>query len=100
MNELPACYFPTNVEKTYDRSIRKFIEAYQGKRWFPPDMTFMTFLQQGCMELSFKFPRRLVFIADPAKFIIRPQYHTWANYGAYVYQPRFCELSYWSLSQA
>jgi hypothetical protein len=23
--ELPACYFPPNVEKTYDRSIRKFI---------------------------------------------------------------------------
>jgi len=26
MNELPACYFPDDVEKTYDRSIRKFIE--------------------------------------------------------------------------
>ncbi|MBF0495227.1 MAG: cytosolic protein [Deltaproteobacteria bacterium] len=24
--ELPACYFPDEVEKTYDRSIRKFIE--------------------------------------------------------------------------
>jgi len=26
MGELPACYFPDDVEKTYDRSIRKFIE--------------------------------------------------------------------------
>ena len=24
--ELPACYFPDDVEKTYDRSIEKFIE--------------------------------------------------------------------------
>jgi len=24
--ELPACYFPSNIEKTYDRSIKKFIE--------------------------------------------------------------------------
>lgn len=25
-NELPACYFPPEVEKTYNRSIKKFIE--------------------------------------------------------------------------
>lgn len=25
MNELPACFFPDKVEKTYDRSFRKFI---------------------------------------------------------------------------
>ncbi len=25
-NELPACFFPPAVEKTYDRSVRKFIE--------------------------------------------------------------------------
>ncbi|MFP4465545.1 MAG: DUF6485 family protein [Candidatus Goldiibacteriota bacterium] len=25
--ELPACFFPDNVEKTYDRSIKKFIEC-------------------------------------------------------------------------
>ncbi len=24
--ELPACYFPDNVEKTYDRSISRFIQ--------------------------------------------------------------------------
>lgn len=23
-NELPACYFPKNIERTYDRSIRRF----------------------------------------------------------------------------
>ena len=23
--ELPACYFPPDVEKTYDRSIKKFV---------------------------------------------------------------------------
>jgi len=28
MNELPACCFPDDVEKTYDRSFRKFIEVY------------------------------------------------------------------------
>ncbi len=28
MNELPACCFPPEVEKTYDRSFRKFIEVY------------------------------------------------------------------------
>lgn len=27
--ELPACYFPADVEKTYDRSIEKFIEIYK-----------------------------------------------------------------------
>lgn len=26
MNELPACYFSDEVEKTYDRSIRRFIK--------------------------------------------------------------------------
>ncbi|MGD8566132.1 MAG: DUF6485 family protein [Candidatus Bathyarchaeota archaeon] len=26
-NELPACYFPKEVEKTYDRSIRRFIST-------------------------------------------------------------------------
>ncbi len=26
MNELPACYFPDNAEKTYDRSIRHFLK--------------------------------------------------------------------------
>lgn len=25
-NELPACCFPNNIEKTYDRSFKKFIE--------------------------------------------------------------------------
>ncbi|MGM0440168.1 MAG: DUF6485 family protein [Chlamydiota bacterium] len=28
-NQLPACFFPDDVEKTYDRSIEKFIEVYQ-----------------------------------------------------------------------
>jgi hypothetical protein len=27
--ELPACYFPADVERTYDRSIEKFIEVYR-----------------------------------------------------------------------
>jgi len=26
--ELPACVFPDDVEKTYDRSYRKFIQIY------------------------------------------------------------------------
>jgi len=26
--ELPACCFPKDVEKTYDRSFKKFIEVY------------------------------------------------------------------------
>ncbi len=26
MNELPACYFPDNIERSYDRSIRRFVE--------------------------------------------------------------------------
>ena len=25
--ELPACYFPASVEKTYDRSISRFIQS-------------------------------------------------------------------------
>lgn len=29
--ELPACYFSADVEKTYDRSIEKFIETYKRK---------------------------------------------------------------------
>jgi hypothetical protein len=32
MGELPACYFPDDVEKTYDRSIRKFIEISRAGR--------------------------------------------------------------------
>lgn len=27
--ELPACYFPDSVEKTYDRTIENFIRVYQ-----------------------------------------------------------------------
>lgn len=27
-NELPACLFPDDVEKTYDRSLRRFIQVY------------------------------------------------------------------------
>ncbi|MCJ2533622.1 MAG: DUF6485 family protein [Candidatus Thermoplasmatota archaeon] len=30
-DELPACYFPDNVERTYDRSIENFIRVYQPK---------------------------------------------------------------------
>jgi hypothetical protein len=26
--ELPACFFPADVERTYDRSIERFIEVY------------------------------------------------------------------------
>ncbi|HRZ95789.1 MAG TPA: DUF6485 family protein [Candidatus Moranbacteria bacterium] len=25
-NQLPACYFPADAEKTYDRSVEKFLE--------------------------------------------------------------------------
>jgi hypothetical protein len=31
--ELPACYFPENVERTCDRSIERFIEIYKSKRF-------------------------------------------------------------------
>ena len=33
--ELPGCLFPKDVEKTYDRSVEKFISTYQerGKWW-------------------------------------------------------------------
>ena len=27
LGELPACLFPADVEKTFDRSVRKFIET-------------------------------------------------------------------------
>jgi hypothetical protein len=29
MGELPACFFPDDVEKTYDRSIENFLRIYQ-----------------------------------------------------------------------
>lgn len=29
MGELPACYFPDDIEKTYDRSIENFLRIYQ-----------------------------------------------------------------------
>lgn len=32
MNELPACYFPNDAEKTYNRSIEYFIELYKKGR--------------------------------------------------------------------
>lgn len=28
-DELPACFFPSDVEKTYDRSRERFISAFQ-----------------------------------------------------------------------
>jgi len=31
MKELPACLFPDDAERTYDRSIRKFIEIYKDR---------------------------------------------------------------------
>jgi len=31
MDELPACFFPDDVEKTYDRSLRRFIEVYKDR---------------------------------------------------------------------
>ncbi len=29
MNQLPACAFPDDVEKTYDRSFRRFAQIYK-----------------------------------------------------------------------
>ncbi len=31
-NEIPACLFSKEAEKTYDRSIKKFIEDHQNER--------------------------------------------------------------------
>ena len=33
--EFPACFFPNDIEKTYDRSIERFIKVYRerGKWW-------------------------------------------------------------------
>jgi hypothetical protein len=31
MKEMPACFFPDDVERTYDRSLRRFIEIYKNK---------------------------------------------------------------------
>jgi hypothetical protein len=29
MNEVPACFFPDNVERSYNRSVTNFISTYQ-----------------------------------------------------------------------
>ena len=29
MGELPACFFPDSVERTYDRSIKRFVSLYK-----------------------------------------------------------------------
>ena len=29
--ELPACLFPPEVERTYDRSIKRFVKVYQSR---------------------------------------------------------------------
>jgi len=35
MGELPACFFPDDIERTYDRSVEKFIKTYQERgRWW------------------------------------------------------------------
>ena len=31
LNELPACLFPASVERTYDRSLRRFISLHKDK---------------------------------------------------------------------
>jgi hypothetical protein len=28
MNQLPACYFPDDVERTWDRSIKRFVKLH------------------------------------------------------------------------
>jgi len=30
-NELPACFFPDAVEKTYDRSVRRFVQLHKDR---------------------------------------------------------------------
>lgn len=30
--ELPACFFPNDVEKTYDRSVGRFVDIFQKRR--------------------------------------------------------------------
>ena len=30
-HELPACFFPDDIERTYNRSIERFIKVYQQK---------------------------------------------------------------------
>lgn len=32
MRELPACYFPNEVEKTYDRSFERFAQLVNSKK--------------------------------------------------------------------
>ncbi|MBN1700238.1 MAG: hypothetical protein JW881_22190 [Spirochaetales bacterium] len=29
MNEVPACFFPSDVERSYDRSVETFIRTYR-----------------------------------------------------------------------
>ena len=31
MGELPACFFPDDVERTYDRSIERFVAMHSGR---------------------------------------------------------------------
>lgn len=31
MGELPACLFPPEIERTYDRSLKTFLEHYRGR---------------------------------------------------------------------
>ncbi len=32
LNQLPACYFPQDIEKTYDRSVGKFLSVHLPKK--------------------------------------------------------------------
>ena len=32
MGQLPACYFPADVERAYDRSIECFVRTFQSRR--------------------------------------------------------------------
>jgi len=31
MGQLPACYFPDDIERTYDRSIENFVQLYNSR---------------------------------------------------------------------
>ncbi|HOW59728.1 MAG TPA: DUF6485 family protein [Candidatus Omnitrophota bacterium] len=31
-NELPACFFPEDIEKTYDRSLERFLSLHQKRK--------------------------------------------------------------------
>ncbi len=64
MKELPACFFPDDVERTYDRSLRRFIEVYKDRGWLQKPWVSNETRAQLCTRTGLSFQDVLDFLLE------------------------------------